>query len=173
MSTIPIPKGIAPRRAWTTQPHAAALDEKTSRILFVHITESPGRHITSEAARVEAMRALWAFHVKVRGYVDIGYNYVCFEPWESKGPAHLYVARGAERLPAAQQGHNAGNWAVSVVATTEEFIMERTVHALGWLAAHLGAAKVLGHRDATDTTCPGDKLYARLRDVRALQAVYS
>lgn len=173
MSTIPIPKGIAPRRAWTTQPHAAALDEKTSKILYIHVTESPGRKITTHSEQVAAMRALWEFHVRVRGWADIGYNYVCFEPWESQGPASLYVARGAERLPAAQQGHNAGNWAVSVVATTEEFIMERTVHALAWLAANLGAHRVLGHRDANNTDCPGDKLYARLGDIRELQAHYS
>lgn len=169
MSADPVPRRIKPRRLWTPEPHTSALDwPKAGKVLYVHITDSPGRHLTTPAAERAAIAATRRFHVETRGWDDIGYSYLLAQPWERDGAAAVYVGRGARRLPASQQGANRGNWSVSVLATEDERIMRRTTAAIAWLARTLRAKAILGHRDQNATSCPGDKLYAELPRIRKL-----
>lgn len=165
----PLPTKILPRSTWTRAPHAADLDKpKTGRRLYVHITETPGRELTSRARECAALRSIREYHVNGRGWADIGYSYLVAQPWEREGPAAVYVGRGRDRIPASQQGANAGNWSVSVLATANESIMDRTVAAIAWLARYLRASDVLPHSAQNATDCPGHHLRARIAEIKRL-----
>lgn len=169
MDGLPAPTRIVPRAKWTRAPHTAERDRpKTGRLLYVHITETPGRQLTTPERERAAIRAIREYHVHGRGWDDIAYSYLVAQPWEREGAATVYVGRGRDRLPASQQGANHGNWGVAVLAVEHEAIMRRTVVALAWLARYLDARGVLGHRDQNATDCPGNTLYGLLPDVRRL-----
>ena len=169
MTAIPLPDRILPRATWTSSPHGADLDwPKAGRALYVHITESPGRDLTTRARECAALRAIRSYHVNGRGWMDLGYSYALAQPWARKGAASIYVGRGARRIPASQQGANRGNWSVAVIAAQHEFIMDRTVRAIAWLARELGAVRVLPHSAQNATDCPGDALRAAIPEIRRL-----
>ncbi len=163
---VPHPSLILNRTVWTDAPHGAAVDEKTRKVLYVHITESPGRELISGRRECAALRAIWSYHTEARGWDDIAYSYLLCQPWEREGPATLYVGRGRHRIPASQQGANAGNWSVAVVALANEHIMTRTIAAIAWLARDLGAREIQPHSHQNNTDCPGDQLRARIWQIR-------
>ena len=162
------PDHIQPRDAWTTAPHAAHVDAKNHRVLYVHYTETPGRELTTPKREHAAIRAIRDYHVNGRGYDDLAYSYVLASPWNRGGPATLYVGRGKDRIPASQQGANQGNWSVAVIASEHEHIMHRTVLAIGWLAKYLDAVDVRPHSQQNATSCPGPQLLAAIPEIRRL-----
>lgn len=168
--TVPVPSRIQPRRSWTSRPHGGGSDwPKAARRLYVHYTETPGRDCTTPALEKLALRNIMDFHVRVRGWDDVGYSYLVCQPWERKGPATIYVGRGARRIPASQQGANQGNWSVAVVANSHEHIMDRTIHAIAWLARnHLHPVAILPHSAQNSTDCPGRQLRGALSEIRRL-----
>lgn len=165
---IPVPGAIHARRTWTSTPHTAAGDAKgPGSRLYVHITESPGRELTTPTREAAALRAIREYHVNGRGWDDIGYSYLICQPWERKGAAAIYVGRGARRIPASQQGANRGHWSVAVVASQNEHIMDRTLAAIAWLAQHLKpGGGILPHSAQNATDCPGDYIRAHMDQIR-------
>jgi hypothetical protein len=68
---------IIARSAWAAgvapPPHGGA-GYGAVRLGFVHHTENPNGYASAEVPAL--LRAVWAFHVQVRGWRDIGYNFV-------------------------------------------------------------------------------------------------
>ena len=162
---------LRPRKDWT--PTAPGGDPQRVKrgafTLFVHYSEGDGRRLDTLDEQRAAIRAIRAFHVgPQRQWADIAYSFVLAQPWGAKGAPRLWVARGASKVPASQQGHNAGNLSVCVLADANDYIMERTATGIAWLARRTGAARILGHRDVNSTDCPGDRLYAELPSIRRM-----
>jgi hypothetical protein len=154
----PVAASPTPRQSW---PRRAQVD-------YVHYTVNDGPRVRSLAAQVQAKRDIWRYHAGTLNWGDIGYSAIFFQPWYFAGVPTCIMARGRLHEPIAQAGANRGNLAVSVYADPNDHIMERTVIGLGVLLKEWQASGVLGHRDQNSTGCPGDKLYARLPDIRRI-----
>jgi hypothetical protein len=148
---------VIARSVWagTTHPAGGTFDPQPKRKLFLHHTVQPNRTWTKAQER-QAMRDLWNFHVKTRGWADIGYHYVCFPS------GRIYKARPTNRIPAAQgDGQNSGTIAVAVVGTNPilALLQRRNLRKLTVTWRDRGIQFLGGHRDVAATECPGDRIY--------------
>lgn len=138
------------------------------------------------------IRADYAYHVKARGWSDLGYNLVVDKfggIWEGRAGGF-----GRATIGAHAAGFNTGTLGVSLLGDmTTAAPTEQTVDAMAKVAAYAGATwqfdpqgevtltskgspryrsgtkvrlgRVHGHRDTGRTACPG-ALYDRLADIR-------
>jgi hypothetical protein len=153
----------------TAQPHAPTE-------AFIHHgaeKDADARSITTLDKVKSATRGIQAFHMgPERGWSDIGYHYVVFQPHGKLEHAVVAEARMVRYVPAAQQGHNTGTLAVCVYGTIDsgDKLQDNTVYAIAQLIGGrrsnlTGATNIKtvgGHRDVTDTECPGATLYGAL-----------
>ena len=68
---------IIARGAWALSaapPPRGGAEYGLVRMAFVHHTENPNGYASADVPAM--LRAIWAFHVQVRGWRDIGYNFV-------------------------------------------------------------------------------------------------
>lgn len=147
---------------------ASSLKLTSSASMFIHHTAGLSIGIDSIPEQIATMRGIWHHHVNVNGWSDIGYNFVVCPPHGKLTRAHIWVARGWDKIPAAQEDYNTGNWAIAVIGNYDR---ERpdpdvllAIEAMMRRAKKRGAGyRVRGHRDVNQTSCPGDKLYAKLK----------
>jgi hypothetical protein len=150
------------------------------REAFIHHgaeTDRDAQAVGTIAEVLAAMRGIQNFHMDGRGWSDIGYHYVVFQPHGKLKHAVICEARLVHFVPAAQLGHNTGTFAVCVYGTIDsgDKLEDNTVWALSRLlsgvrAGMTGAASlrtVGGHRDVTQTECPGNLLYSSLPRIAA------
>lgn len=151
------------RSVWTDKPGGGSIDPGPKREVFLHHTVS-GNHAWTRAQEREHMRFLWHLHVEVNGWSDVGYNYVCFPS------ARVYRARPADRIPAAQEGHNTGTLAIAVVGTNPvlSLLQRRKLRALirRLREDRPTITRLGGHRDVYATECPGDRIYGWIKKWR-------
>ena len=164
---------------------------------FVHHTAGSNRYTRAQSDDV--LRAIYHYHTRIRGWCDIGYNFLV----DKYGTVFEGRAGGIDRpvVPAAQQGFNRGAFAVSAIGNFEErapwaATISALQHVLAWRldVAHLparGRARMIstggphtrypagtevrlrvvnGHRRTGLTACPGDKLSRLIRDIRVAAA---
>ena len=157
------------------------------RALFVHHTDTVNSY--SRAQAYAQVRAIYAFHTKVRGWNDIGYNFLVDRygrVFEGRRGSITTAVMGAHT-----GGFNTDSLGVSVLGTfvaqaPPAAAMDALTGVLAWKAAQYGinprAAVTLtsaggpftpypvgravrisalsAHRDVDSTECPGDALYA-------------
>ncbi|RGD59939.1 N-acetylmuramoyl-L-alanine amidase [Kitasatospora xanthocidica] len=166
------------------------------REVFVHHTATATDYACADAPRV--VRAIYQYHVKTNGWRDIGYNFLvdrCGTVYEGRAGGVDQPVHGAHTL-----GFNTDSAGVAALGTyTGDQPSRPLLDSLAALAAwKLGLAArpadgrarltsssdasrypkgstvdfdaVSGHRDAFDTECPGNALYARLPALRAAAA---
>jgi len=185
VSPAPYPQpAIITRRAWGADESLRDYNPdcsvpsytSTIRAGFVHHTAGSNTYSAAESAGL--VRAMYAFHVKSRGWCDLGYNFLVDRygrVFEGRyGGVHVPV------LGAHTGGYNTNSFGVSLMGeftSTEPTaeIMESTARVLAWkLDGHYRNPRgttvlgdktfnvIAGHRDATATECPGARVYARL-----------
>jgi hypothetical protein len=154
------------RTDWDARPpRAMNLQPSAPTEAFVHHSADPRPEAFDRLAEQKAhMRAIQDFHMDVRGWSDIAYHLVVFQPYGNIDKARIFEGRSWSYVPAAQEGHNTGTLAVCAIGDFRSDELKRnTRYAIGrLLISHDGAhaIKVLaGHRDVDATDCPGDKLY--------------
>ena len=137
------------------------------------------------------VRAVYTFHTQVRGFNDIGYN------WLVDAGGRVYEGRYSRPYPAGErptgedaagrgvigahaEGANTGSVGVALLGNFATVppapaAMVSLEAVLAWLAdrhdidprgARAAFPNIAGHRDARATECPGDLLYARLPSLR-------
>jgi hypothetical protein len=148
----------------------------TVQAAFVHHTVDRNNYTR---AQVPAMiRAIYAFHVKGRGWCDIGYNFLVDKfgrVFEGR-----YGGRQFPVLGAHTGGYNADSFGISLIgnfqtATPPAAMMESTARTIAWkldsnyrspVSTVVLAGKrlntVSGHRDTKATACPGIYVYREL-----------
>jgi len=157
-------------------PEDATPQFTTATHLIVH--HSAGTNSSNDWAAV--VRSIWDLHVFVRGWDDIGYN------WLVDPNGVIYEGRGDGRLGAHFCGMNSATMGVCVmgdftnITPTDEAVGALT-ELLSWKSCdigadplgssiHSGSNEVLdhisGHRDGCSTSCPGDAFYPMLPGVR-------
>jgi hypothetical protein len=149
---------------------------KTVQAAFVHHTVDRNSYTR---AQVPAMiRAIYAYHVKSRGWCDVGYIFLVDKfgrVWEGRYGGMQFPVLGAHT-----GGYNTDSFGISLIgnfdtATPPAAMMEATARTIAWkmdgnyrspLATVVLSGKrlntVSGHRDTKATACPGIYVYRRL-----------
>jgi len=130
---------------------------------FVHHT------VTSSCTTIEScsqlMRSMQNYDMDVRGYSDIGYNYLVAED------GRAYEGRQWDKLGGHTYGYNNVGVAVSVIgdytSRAPNAAAQRAVKNAFACAIRAGVLRsnyeMFGHRDAGCTACPGDSFYPVIR----------
>jgi len=162
------------------------------RMAFVHHTDTATSAPCSESARI--VRGIYAYHVRVNGWNDIGYNFLvdkCGTVFEGR-----YGGMTKPVIGAQTKGFNTYSTGIAVIGT---YSSARPPHAavaalerlMAWrldvahvnpesrvemvssgnprypVGRHVVFDAVSGHRDGYPTSCPGGALYALLPRIRA------
>ena len=155
--------------------------------LIVH--HSAGNNTSSDWAAT--VRGIWNYHVNVRGWSDIGYNYL-IDP-----TGVIYEGRGDNVLGAHFSAMNGGTMGVCLLGdyepgsgngTPSNIMISSLEELLSWKECdlskdplfssyHAASSQTLmhisGHRDAgTGTVCPGDNVYDLLPNIRTACSSY-
>jgi N-acetylmuramoyl-L-alanine amidase/FG-GAP-like repeat len=148
---------------------------------FVHHTVTANEYSREQVPSI--IRGIYAYHVKTRGWSDIGYNYLVDRfgrVWEGRAGGVDRPVVGAHTL-----GYNDYSFAMSalgnfettkptdpmVTAYNKLFAWKLGLHGVDAASTkqRVGSSTfqaINGHRDAGQTACPGKYLYARLGDIR-------
>ncbi len=154
---------------------------------FVHHTVDANRYTRAEVPAI--IRGIYAFHTRVRGWSDIGYNFLVDRfgrIWEGRYGGVDRPVVGAHTLH-----YNEYSFAMSAIgdydirrpssvmvdAFARLFAWKLSLHGVRadstrqWVGSRWFKA-VSGHRDANPTACPGRYLYAQLPSIRRAAARY-
>jgi N-acetyl-anhydromuramyl-L-alanine amidase AmpD len=155
---------VVRRADWGARPARQPGVVHHPRAIVVHHTSEPtAAHWTGKAS----MRSIQSYHIDTRQWADIGYHFVIAPDgtvYEGR-PVHVV---GAHAPP------NTGRLGVCLVGNFEhaELVTPAQYAALLLLVRGLVAqytivpANITGHRDSSETDCPGSSLYAMLPDLR-------
>lgn len=144
--------------------------------LIVH--HSAGANSSSDWPAV--VRAIWDYHVNVRGWDDIGYN------WLIDPQGTLYIGRADNVRGAHFCGFNSNTMGCCMMGTYTTTLptvesRETLIGLLAWKSVqmnidplassyHSSSSKILdhiaGHRQGCSTECPGSQFYASFSNVR-------
>ncbi len=152
---------------------------------FVHHTVNANGYTRKEVPGI--LRSIYAYHVKSRGWSDIGYNYLVDRfgrIWEGRYGGVDRAVVGAHTL-----GYNDDSFAASAIgnyqitkpsaamiqAYATLFAWKLSLHGVNAASTHQWVTKkwfeaINGHRDAASTLCPGQYLYNKIPTIRKLAA---
>ena len=180
----PIP-AIIGRRGWGADERlrshngaACAKPKYTQSVQAAFVHHTADRNDYTRAQVPAMIRGMYAYHVKSRGWCDLGYNFLV-----DKFGRAFEGRYGGMQLPvlgAHTGAFNSNSFGVSLIgnfekATPTASMLETTARIIAWkLDANyrsplatvvLGSTKlhtVSGHRDTKATACPGNNLYSKL-----------
>ena len=158
---------VRTRQHWHARPWKDYAAQDPPQVAYVHHgaeSDHEARSITTWAKMYDAMRGIQNFHMDGRGWADVAYHYVVFQKHGKFNQPNICVGRPVNHVPAAQLNHNTGTLAICVYGTIDEGdpLENSTSHAIAAILRHHGIDRVGGHRDVTETSCPGDMLYHAL-----------
>ncbi|MGN5631705.1 peptidoglycan recognition protein family protein [Streptomyces sp. AC154] len=195
---VPQP-AIVSRTAWHADEHLVrepAVYTGPVRAVFIHHTGESNDYDCADVPRM--LRAVEESHVEGNGWDDIGYNFLvdrCGTIYEGRAGGIRRSVRGAHTT-----GFNADSVGIAVLGnygsgtTVPPVLVRALAKVAAWKLAPgvdprgkvrlvstndasrfpKGTAAVLnvisGHRDAYQTTCPGEALYGELPAIRAATA---
>jgi hypothetical protein len=126
--------------------------------LFLHHSVTP-----DEGA--QTVRDIQKFHQNTRGWNDIAYTWLY-------SPKHrvFFEGRGPGVAGAHTRGHNKTSHAVCVLGNYQvnrppRHAVEDLAQFAAWHGIGYGPLNYVGHKDVGATLCPGQHLYAVLRDI--------
>ena len=183
--TAPAMPTIYSRAQWGADEsirNKSALRYGTVSAGFVHHTVNANDYTEAQVPGI--LRSIYAYHVKSRGWSDIGYNFLVDRfgrIWEGRYGGVDKNVVGAHTL-----GYNDYSFAMSAIGNFDvvqpQDVMLRAYGALfAWKLALNGVnpastaqqvgkktfQAISGHRDAGSTACPGRYLYAKLATIRS------
>ncbi|GGO84676.1 hypothetical protein GCM10011584_02830 [Nocardioides phosphati] len=154
---------------------------------FIHHTVNANNYTADQVPGI--IRSIYAYHVKTKGWNDIGYNFLVDRfgrIWEGR-----YGGVDKDVVPAATQGYNSYSFAASAIGNYEEVqpsaaTVDAYARLYAWKLSLKGIAAddtsqyvgskyfqaINGHRDAGQTACPGKYLYAKIPSIRTAARNY-
>ena len=168
------PDGIVPRSSWAPDlpwnwdacPGGPEYASYMSTAI-VHHTVNTNAYGPGDS--VGMMRGIWAYHVQSLGYCDIAYNFIIDNygvPYEGRLGGIDQPVVGAHAI-----GANYGTTGVAMLGTFSSVLPSNGAlgtleNVIRWKLKIHGddpfddpAADILGHRDTSETECPGDALW--------------
>ncbi|MFI2708333.1 FG-GAP-like repeat-containing protein, partial [Nocardioides sp. CER28] len=151
---------------------------------FVHHTVNANDYTAAEVPAI--IRSIYTYHVKSRGWRDIGYNFLIDRfgrIWEGR-----YGGVDRNVIGAHTENYNGDSFGASAIgnfdiAAPPQAVVGAFGALFGWKLAINGvsaaaknvkigkrvfASSIMGHRDTKSTACPGRYLYARIPDIRTI-----
>ncbi|UDY22754.1 FG-GAP-like repeat-containing protein [Nocardioides sp. Kera G14] len=149
---------------------------------FVHHTVNANDYTAAEVPGI--IRSIYAYHVKSKGWRDIGYNFLVDRfgrIWEGR-----YGGVDRPVVGAHTENYNNDSFAMSAIgnydiATPSQeiigayaalFAWKLSLHGVSAAATNVKiegrtfSSSIMAHRDTKATACPGKYLYARMADIR-------
>ncbi|MBN1991634.1 MAG: N-acetylmuramoyl-L-alanine amidase [Anaerolineae bacterium] len=159
--------------------------------VIIHQAETPN-HTDPYYNWASWVRSVWNYHTNVLGWGDVGYNYLI----DPNGV--IYEGRaGGDDVVGIHDRHNYGSMAIGFlgcyggcddpalnVAEPDQMILDEAANLIAWKLGqkdidpfssgpygHLPNVPVIaGGQDVAPTTSPGDSLYIKLPELRAMTA---
>lgn len=152
------------RSRWRARAAESLADQGAPREAFIHYSDDVGENrIDTFDEQAAKARAIQDFHMDGRGWSDIAYHFLVFQPFGKLRRARIFQGRRVTAVPAAQAGHNTGTLAICVVAGPGRKLRRNTRYQIEQiLRAHPSVRVVGGHRDVVATDCPGDEIYGQI-----------
>lgn len=163
---------------------------KKTKILVHHTADNNKSLPSTVAEEKEYMKNLYRYHAFSRGRWDIGYNFIIMPSgriyeWRAGGAGVVWahatwnnvpsvwvslVGNFEEKQPEQAQIHALTNILTSIskrydINPTEETYFFHSITTFPYIKAEKHSS-IAGHRDAWQTACPGENLYALLWDIR-------
>ncbi len=161
------------------------LSDKIKKIVVHHTAELNGKDMDGDGHYTEldemaALRSIYYFHTVIRGWGDIGYNYIV-------GPTgNIYQGRlgGDYAVGAHALWRNVSSLGVSIMGNfQEQKIGARQLESVTYIVARLAKIhginplgtssfygkdlpNIIGHADVGKTACPGDNVKSLLDKIR-------
>ena len=163
---------VVPRSEWGARPpkQTAPLLKNRPRV-YIHHAADPRPVPALEDSEA---RKFQNYHMASRGWWDVAYSFLITPT------GRILEGRGLGVRPGATRNANASSYAVCFMGFFHDPVNEEpsevSIRAAGWLVQHLiegewlvDNPEILGHRDCkfSRTSCPGDLLYLRLKDIRS------
>jgi hypothetical protein len=154
---------LTTRAALGWPPTQAARATPTKGLVIHYDGSVQGLDGKPHSACIDYWRRTRSFHMgAARGWADIGYSFgVCVH-------GEVFEGRGLGRVQAAQPGGNSTWYSATLMSGPGERPTPAQVDAVRqlrrWLMGQGVAGEVKGHRDFYSTSCPGDVLYALVKD---------
>ncbi|WP_433166324.1 N-acetylmuramoyl-L-alanine amidase [Kribbella sp. CA-247076] len=161
---------------------ACAQPKYTNTVLAAFVHHTADRNDYSRTQVPAMVRSMYTYHVKSRGWCDLGYNFLVDRfgrVFEGRyGGAQLPV------LGAHTGSFNASSFGVALIGNFEKVaptqaMLEKTARVIAWkmdanyrsprsavVLAGSTLRTVSGHRDTKATACPGNLLYSKLAWLR-------
>jgi len=168
---------------WRTGLPAPDYERIPNNVHNIIIHHSAGSN--TDTNYIQVVRNIYIFHTQVRGWSDIGYNYLISQDgtvFKGRDPGTLAQD---EVLGAHFCSSNTGTLGICVLGNYEEVpvpeaafssltemltwkLGEDSLNPSGYYPHPLNPFLfvIAGHRDGCATECPGNMLYARLADIR-------
>lgn len=155
---------------------ADVLDRTPDRIVVHHTASPNGADLTLDAA-FRLSRAIQRHHMRRNGWDDIGEQFTIGRGGhilEGRNRTMPAIAQGDHVLGAQTANHNRHTLGIETAGTfTTALPTETQIAALTRLMAWLCGVysldpnvAIVGHRDLNSTSCPGDRLYAYIPELR-------
>ncbi|XP_045454125.1 peptidoglycan-recognition protein LB-like [Melitaea cinxia] len=152
---------LVSRSEWNARPPTIVVRLETPvEFVVIHHTYQPGAcHSTEQCS--QAMRGMQNYHQESNGWGDIGYNFAV------GGDGKAYEGRGWNAVGAHTYGFNIksigivliGDWRFEIPPAKQLEV----VHKLIAVGVEMGIIrpdyKLIGHRQAGSTECPGEALF--------------
>ena len=173
----PIPSYLN-RQAWCPDNTCTRQNPSSTEVTHLIIHHSAGSNTSNDWPAV--VRSIWNFHVNIRGWDDIGYN------WLIDAEGNVYEGRGDNIRGAHFCGNNSNTMGVCMLGTFTDILpadqairslhqllswktCERDLNPLG-SAFHSSSSKNLSiitpHRDGCSTECPGERFFTTFGNIR-------
>ncbi|GAA0967328.1 hypothetical protein GCM10009555_010870 [Acrocarpospora macrocephala] len=178
-AAIPRPPRIYLREEWEARPpkSKAVVLNRVPDKLIVHHTATLNHDETSLKAAFGLSRAIQRYHMRHNGWDDIGEQFTISRGghvMEGRNRTMRAVRRWRHVVGAQAADHNRHTLGIETEGTyMDELPPQRAVDALlrllTWLCWHYELepdTAIIGHRDVNATSCPGDKLYELLPEIR-------
>jgi|GEM_PF-572379 len=153
---------------------------------FVHHTVNANDYTAAEVPAI--IRSIYAYHVKSRGWSDIGYNFLIDRfgrIWEGR-----YGGVDRPVVGAHTENYNDYGFGVSAIGNFETgkptaallqaeaavFAWKLSLHGISAAATNVTigprtfSSSIMGHRDTKSTACPGKYLYRKIPQIRRVAA---
>lgn len=149
--------------------------------VIVHHTDSAGNPSNSAAE----IRAIWQYHAYGRGWGDIGYNYLIDKTgsiFQGRYYDQAYARSINQDVVGGHtlHGHNYHSVGVAALGNfTTQGVTSQLLSSIGNISGFKAypygwdpGGRMLGHRDADSTNCPGNNLYNSLNSARSAASGY-
>ncbi|CAH2093885.1 unnamed protein product [Euphydryas editha] len=152
---------LVTRDQWHARPATITSNLETPvEYVIIHHTYQPGACHTTEQCS-SAMRGMQNYHQQANGWGDIGYNFAV------GGDGKAYEGRGWNLVGAHTYGFNTqsigivliGDWRFEVPPAEQLEVTKKLIAAGVELGIIRPNYKLIGHRQAGSTECPGGALF--------------